>query len=116
MEGMAAKLKRRGWCGCLRDDNEPPEITYCVVDGAGTLSLQAVTPSIPMPDEEELNAKFAELVVSTVYWRVSRLSRNRRITCGHERERPRKKDLIGLCNQLDLFVIIPFSDLGLTLE
>ena len=66
MEGMAAKLKRRGWCGCLRDDNEPPEITYCVVDGAGTLSLQAVTPSIPMPDEEELNAKFAELVVSTV--------------------------------------------------
>ena len=63
MEGLAAKLKRRGWCGCLRDD-EPPEITYCVVDGAGTLSLQAVTPSLPMPDEEELNSKFAELVVS----------------------------------------------------
>ena len=63
MEGVAAKLKRRGWCGCLRDD-EPPEITYCVVDGAGTLSLQAVTPALPMPDEEELNAKFAELVVS----------------------------------------------------
>ena len=56
MEGLAAKLKRRGWCGCLRDD-EPPEITYCVVDGAGTLSLQAVTPSLPMPDEEELNSK-----------------------------------------------------------
>ena len=66
MEGLAAKLKRRGWCGCLRDD-EPPEITYCVVDGAGTLSLQAVTPSLPMPDEEELNAKFAELVVSYFY-------------------------------------------------
>ena len=63
MEGMASKLKRRGWCGCLRDD-EPPEITYCVVDGAGTLSLQAVTPALPMPEEEELNAKFAELVVS----------------------------------------------------
>ena len=62
MEGVAAKLKRRGWCGCWRDD-EPPEITYCVVDGAGTLSLQAVTPALPMPDEEELNAKFAELVV-----------------------------------------------------
>lgn len=63
MEGIASKLKRRGWCGCLRDD-EPPEITYCVVDGAGTLSLQAVTPSLPMPaDEDELNAKFAELVV-----------------------------------------------------
>ena len=63
MEGVASKLKRRGWCGCLRDD-EPPEITYCVVDGAGTLSLQAVTPALPMPEEEELNAKFAELVVS----------------------------------------------------
>ena len=67
MEGLAAKLKRRGWCGCLRDD-EPPEITYCVVDGAGTLSLQAVTPSLPMPDEEELNAKFAELVVSYFFY------------------------------------------------
>ena len=66
MEGVAAKLKRRGWCGCLRDD-EPPEITYCVVDGAGTLSLQAVTPALPMPDEEELNAKFAELVVRNYY-------------------------------------------------
>ncbi len=63
MEGVATKLRRRGWCGCLKDD-EPPEITYCVVDGAGTLSLQAVTPSAPMPEEEELNAKFAELVVS----------------------------------------------------
>ena len=62
MEGIANKLKRKGWCWCLRDD-EPPEITYCVVDGAGTLSLQAVTPSVPMPDEDELNAKFAELVV-----------------------------------------------------
>ena len=62
MEGVAAKLKRKGWCGCLKND-EPPEITYCVVDGAGTLSLQAVTPATPMPEEEELNAKFAELVV-----------------------------------------------------
>ena len=67
MEGVAAKLKRRGWCGCLRDD-EPPEITYCVVDGAGTLSLQAVTPALPMPDEEELNAKFAELVVRNYFY------------------------------------------------
>ena len=72
MEGLAAKLKRRGWCGCLRDD-EPPEITYCVVDGAGTLSLQAVTPSLPMPDEEELNAKFAELVVSVFLAKFSEI-------------------------------------------
>ena len=54
---------RQGWCGCLHDD-EPPEITYCGVDRASTLSLQAVTPSLPMPDKEELNAKFDELVVS----------------------------------------------------
>lgn len=60
---FAAQLKRGGFlCGCLRDD-EPPEITYCVVDGAGTLNLQAVTPALPMPEEEELNKKFAELVV-----------------------------------------------------
>ena len=45
MEGVASKLKRRGWCGCLQND-EPPEITYCVVDGAGTLSLQAVPPAL----------------------------------------------------------------------
>jgi dishevelled associated activator of morphogenesis len=52
-------------CLSLGRDDEPPEITYCVVDGAGTLNLQAVTPAIPMPeDEEELNMKFAELVVS----------------------------------------------------
>lgn len=55
--------RRSGWCGCLQSA-EPPEITYCVVDQAGTLSLQALTPTQPMPEEEELNAKFAELVVS----------------------------------------------------
>ncbi|XP_065343760.1 disheveled-associated activator of morphogenesis 1 [Cloeon dipterum] len=54
-------LKRGGWCGCLKSA-EPPEITYCVVDQAGTLSIQALTPTQPMPEEEELNAKFAELV------------------------------------------------------
>lgn len=46
---------------CLQDD-EPPEITYCVVDQAGTLSLHPLTPTQPMPPEEELEAKFAELV------------------------------------------------------
>ena len=63
MESVATRLKKRGLCGCLKDD-EPPEITYCVVDGAGTLSLQAVAPALPMPDQDELNAKFSELVVS----------------------------------------------------
>lgn len=52
---------KRGWCGCLQDD-EPPEITYCVVENTGTLSLQAITPTIPMPSQEELDSKFAELV------------------------------------------------------
>ena len=48
---------------------EPPEITYCVADGVGGgLSLQAITPTTPMPEEEELNAKFAELVVSSFYF------------------------------------------------
>jgi len=48
----------------LFQNDEPPEITYCVVDQTGTLSLQALTPTQPMPAEEELNDKFAELVVS----------------------------------------------------
>ncbi|KAL1138866.1 hypothetical protein AAG570_008928, partial [Ranatra chinensis] len=46
---------------CSQDD-EPPEITYCVVDHTGTLTLQTLTPTQPMPSEEELNTKFAELV------------------------------------------------------
>jgi dishevelled associated activator of morphogenesis len=44
-------------------DDEPPEITYCVVENTGTLTLQAITPTQPMPSQEELDAKFAELVV-----------------------------------------------------
>jgi len=57
------RRRRRGWCGCLTGPDDPPEITYCVADGAGGgLSLQALTPNTPMPDEAELNEKFAELV------------------------------------------------------
>lgn len=59
---MPASVRgRRGWCGCFQND-EPPEITYCVVDQTGTLSLQALTPTQPMPAEDELNVKFAEFV------------------------------------------------------
>ncbi|XP_014239797.1 disheveled-associated activator of morphogenesis 1 isoform X2 [Cimex lectularius] len=58
---MPAVRAKRGWCGCLQDD-EPPEITYCVVDQTGTLSLQTLTPTQPIPPEDELNLKFSELV------------------------------------------------------
>lgn len=55
--------RRRAWCGCLTGPDDPPEITYCIADTAGGgLSVQAVTPTQPMPDEEEVNMKFAELV------------------------------------------------------
>ena len=63
---MRGRRGARGWCGCLGGEGEPPEITYCVADGGGGgLTLQAMTPTTPMPDEEELNEKFAELVVSS---------------------------------------------------
>lgn len=41
-------------------NDEPPEITYCVVEANGT--LQALTPTQPMPPQAELDARFAELV------------------------------------------------------
>jgi hypothetical protein len=45
-----------------------------VADGVGGgLSLQAITPTTPMPEEEELNAKFAELVVSSSFYLVSKI-------------------------------------------
>ncbi|XP_063385445.1 disheveled-associated activator of morphogenesis 1 [Cydia fagiglandana] len=56
-----ALRKRWPLCPCLQND-EPPEITYCVVGGTGGLALQAVTPTHPMPPQDELDAKFAELV------------------------------------------------------
>ncbi|XP_066141423.1 disheveled-associated activator of morphogenesis 1 [Euwallacea fornicatus] len=55
---MPAVRTKRGWCGCLQDD-EPPEITY-IVENTG--KLQAITPTQPMPCQEELDVKFAELV------------------------------------------------------
>ncbi len=68
--GLAATAAAAGGCPCLsgrggrRRRDEPPEITYCAVDAAGTLTLRAVTPDVPIPEQEELNKKFAELVVS----------------------------------------------------
>lgn len=92
---MPALRGKRGWCGCLQDD-EPPEITYCVVDQTGTLSLHPLTPTQPMPPEEELEAKFAELVEELDLTAPNRaammgLSREKKwqIYCGQ------KKDLTG---------------------
>ena len=66
--------RRRPWCGCITGKDDPPEvirklsliiillnislhqITYCIADSAGGgLSLQAVTPTQPMPEEEEVD-------------------------------------------------------------
>ncbi|KAK2706666.1 hypothetical protein QYM36_014640 [Artemia franciscana] len=52
---------KRSWCGCFQPD-EPPEITYCVTSQGGTLQLQYLTPIIPMPDEEEVNARFLDVI------------------------------------------------------
>ncbi|KAL1480313.1 hypothetical protein MTO96_051137 [Rhipicephalus appendiculatus] len=57
--------RRRGLCSCFSSGpEEPPEITYHVVEN-GVVTLPPpplLTPTHPMPDEAELNAKFAELV------------------------------------------------------
>ncbi|KAK8766870.1 hypothetical protein V5799_006350 [Amblyomma americanum] len=54
-----------GLCSCFSSGpDEPPEITYHVVEnGVVTMAPPPLlTPTHPMPDEAELNAKFAELV------------------------------------------------------
>lgn len=35
------------------------------MENTGTLTLQALTPTQPMPPQDELDTKFAELVVSS---------------------------------------------------
>lgn len=37
-----------------------------MVDNAGALTLQTMTPTQPMPPEEELNTVFAEFLVSAM--------------------------------------------------
>ncbi|XP_076360416.1 disheveled-associated activator of morphogenesis 1-like isoform X3 [Tachypleus tridentatus] len=63
LTSMPVKKRGRGLCGCF-GSNEPPEITYHVVENGGVVNLQPhpLTPTQPLPDEEELNAKFSELV------------------------------------------------------
>ena len=56
---------KRGLCGCL-GSKAPPEISYGE-DNNG-MTLKPIDLDLPMPhDEDELNAKFAELVVSTFH-------------------------------------------------
>lgn len=47
----------------LPQKDEPPEITYCVVNQNGMMHLQTLSPAQPMPEESELDAKFTELLV-----------------------------------------------------
>ena len=67
-----------------RQKDEPPEITYCVVNqnGMQTLHVQTLTPTQPMPEQSELDAKFTELLVRitpsiSVCVRISLIRRNR---------------------------------------
>lgn len=56
------------WCGCFAPrPTEPPEITLSVVKNDGVVSLQPVTPTLPMPDCDEIDLKFSEIVVSFLY-------------------------------------------------
>ena len=48
--------------------DEPPEITYCVVNQNGMMHLQTLSPAQPMPEESELDAKFTELLVKAFIW------------------------------------------------
>ena len=53
---------KSGFCWCL-GGTAPPEISYGIENGG--MTLKPIEVDIPMPqDDEELNAMFAELVVS----------------------------------------------------
>jgi len=55
-------MPRKGGIGCFGSRSHHPEISYGInTDGVHVLREF----SLPMPEESELNAKFAELVVSS---------------------------------------------------
>lgn len=70
---------KKGLCWCW-GGRAPPEITYGIENGA--MTLKQIETDAPMPqDEHELNAMFAELVVSTVTsFFQSQLARPRRLS------------------------------------
>lgn len=51
-----------------KQKDEPPEITYCVVNQNGMMHLQTLSPAQPMPEESELDAKFTELLVIVFFF------------------------------------------------
>jgi hypothetical protein len=53
---------KKGFCWCL-GGRQPPEISYNIENGG--MTLKPIQVDIPMPSDDELNAMFAELVVST---------------------------------------------------
>lgn len=55
-------MPRKGGFGCFGSRSDHPEIRYGISDGSGVQVLREF--SLPMPEESELNIKFAELVVS----------------------------------------------------
>ena len=55
-------MPRKRGVGCFGSRSNHPEIRYGIDHSGGMHVLQEF--SLPMPEESELNAKFAELVVS----------------------------------------------------
>ncbi|XP_031552369.1 disheveled-associated activator of morphogenesis 2-like, partial [Actinia tenebrosa] len=53
-------MPRKGGFGCFGSRSDHPEIRYGISDGSGVQVLREF--SLPMPEESELNIKFAELV------------------------------------------------------
>jgi len=61
--GSAIELSSPNYMGSATDYQLLVTVRACVITGNGVAKLE---PDLPMPGEEELNAKFAELVVSTL--------------------------------------------------
>ncbi|XP_072031221.1 disheveled-associated activator of morphogenesis 1-like isoform X2 [Amphiura filiformis] len=60
---MPQKRGGGGLCGCFGGGDEPPSITFGIVDGGdGGMLLHPMEVAEPMPPLDELNIKFAELV------------------------------------------------------
>ncbi|XP_014663901.1 PREDICTED: disheveled-associated activator of morphogenesis 1-like isoform X2 [Priapulus caudatus] len=61
-EKAAMPKKQRSRLLCCFGGYRPPEIIVGSPDSSRPIMMQPIDPSLPMPNEEELDAKFAELV------------------------------------------------------